>query len=265
SRKLYKEITSYLKTSSPNLLQKVELYNGDKPIFEEYGVEKELAKTYKRRVPLSSGGDIVIEHTEAMVVIDVNSGRSTEKEQEMNAYKTNLEAAREVAKQIRLRDIAGMVIVDFIDMQHESNRKKLYSEMKKELSRDRAKTVIFPLTQIGLMQLTRQRINQNIVEKISEICPTCSGTGRITTKAVLLNNIERWLKKFRKESREFRLILQVHPQVADYITEGTFSHIAKLMLKYFVKINVQQNDGVGIDQFRFISERRNKDITNEHI
>ncbi|HPU24109.1 MAG TPA: ribonuclease E/G, partial [Candidatus Kapabacteria bacterium] len=265
SKKLHKEIINYLKVNSPHLIEKVELYNGDRPIFEAFGIEKELAKTFRRTVNLPSGGDVVFDHTEAMHVIDVNSGRSNETDQEKNAFKTNIEAANEIARQIRLRDLSGMIIIDFIDMQQENNKKKLFQEMTRLLAKDRAKTVCFPLTQLGLMQITRQRINQNLEEKTSEICHVCNGTGRIISKAVLINTIERWLKNFRKNSREFKLILQVHPNIATYITEGTFSIISRLMLKYFVKITVQQSDTIGIDKFRFISVRKDKDITNEFM
>ncbi len=263
SKKLYRDLMNYIKRVSPHLESKLELFDSDRSIFEEFGIERELAKTYRRKVSLYSGGDIVIDQTEALTVIDVNSGRSQEQEQELNAYKTNIDAAKEIARQIRLRDIGGIIIVDFIDMGNEGHRKKLFNEMRKEISKDRAKVLIYPLTQLGLMQITRQRINQNIVEKITEICPHCKGTGRVTSKAVLINEIERWLKNFRKISKEFRLILNVHPNIAEYITEGTFSTISKLMIKYFVKIKVQQNENVQVDQFRFFSIRQQKDITNE--
>ncbi|MDX9790120.1 MAG: Rne/Rng family ribonuclease [Candidatus Kapabacteria bacterium] len=265
SKKLYKELISYIRRVSPHLESRVELYTGKNGIFEDFGVDKELAKTYKRRVNLPSGGDIMIEHTEAMTVVDVNSGKTIERDQERSAFKTNMEAMKETAKQIRLRDLGGMIIIDFIDMTDEGNKKKLFAEMKKELSGDRAKTVIYPLSQLGLMQITRQRINQNIVEKLTESCPMCKGSGRITSKAVLVNEIDRWLKNFRRSSTEFRLILHVHPSIADYITTGTISVISKLMLKYFARIKVQQSDSVGIDQFKFYSIRQQKDISGDFM
>jgi ribonuclease G len=265
SKKLYKDLITYIKRVSPHLESRLELYNGKNGIFEDFGVDKELAKTYKRRVNLPSGGDIMIEHTEAMTVIDVNSGKTVEREQERNAYKTNMEAMKEAAKQIRLRDLGGMIIVDFIDMLDDNNKKKIFNEMKKELARDRAKTVIYPITQLGLIQITRQRINQNISEKITESCPTCKGSGRVTSKAVLINEMDRWIKNFRRTSSEFRLILNVHPTIADYITSGTWSIISKLMIKYFARIKVQQSESVGIDQFKFYSVRQQKDITGEYL
>jgi ribonuclease G len=265
SKKLYKEIIQYLKWASPALVKKVELYDKKKSIFDSFEVQKELETTHKRKVDLQSGGSIVIDQTEAMTVIDVNSGRSiSEKQQEKTAFKTNLEALKEIARQIRLRDISGIIIIDFIDIKLESNKKKLFSDMKREISRDRAKTVVYPLTQLCLMQITRQRINQNISEKTSESCPMCHGSGRIASKAVLLNSIERWLKNFRLKSKEFRLILYVHPHVAAYLAEGKISKLSRLMIKYFVKIKIQQSEHVHIDQFSFHSVRKQKDVTADY-
>ncbi len=264
SKKLYKEIIQYLKRVSPQLVGKVELYDGYHGIFEDYGIEKELNKTNRKRINLHSGGDIVIEYTEAMTVIDVNSGKSSDKEQEKISYKTNIEAAKEVAKQIRLRDLGGMILVDFIDMGDDQNKKRLFFEMKKYISRDRAKTVVYPLTQLSIMQITRQRINQNISEKVTELCSVCHGTGRITSKQVIVNDIERWLKNFKKSSNEFRLVLSLHPNIAEYITQDTFSILSKLMIKYFVRIKLQQSDLLALDNFKFFSIRQQKDITAEY-
>ncbi len=265
SKKIYKEILNYLKKNSPDLIDKLEFYTGDKPVFDFYGIEKDLRLTYKRRVPLSSGGSIVIDQTEAMTVIDVNSGKAIDKEQEKNALRVNLEAVKEIARQLRLRDIGGMIIIDFIDMENEQNRKKIYLEMKSLLTKDRAKTVIYPLTQLSLMQITRQRINQNIVEKTSEICPLCNGSGRVTSKTVLINSIERWLKNFRSKSREFRLLLHLHPSIADYITSGTLSKLTKLMLKYFIKIKLIPDYNLGLDDFRFFSAKTGNEITRDYL
>lgn len=265
SKKLYKEIINYVRRVSPHLENKIEHYSGGRHVFEEFGIDKELQKTYKKRINLVSGGYLVIEQTEAMTVIDVNSGRSTETEQEATAFKTNVEAGKEIARQIRLRDLGGMIIVDFIDMTKDANKKRLFYEMKREMGRDRAKTVVYPLTQLGLLQITRQRINQNIVEKITETCPLCKGTGRVTSKAVLINEIDRWLKNFRQHSREFRLVLQVNPGVAEYITDGTFSTLSRMMIKHFVRIKILQNETISIDQFKFFSVRQNKDITQDYL
>lgn len=265
SKKLHREIIKYIRKFSPHLENKIHLYEGKESIFAHYGIEKELAKTYSRKVMLPSGGDVVIEATEALFVIDVNSGKGTEKEQEKNALNTNLEAADEIARQLRLRDIGGMIIIDFIDMQHEQNRRRLFYEMKKHMSKDRAITVVYPLTQLSLLQITRQRINQNIQEKISDMCPVCKGTGRVTSKSVIINNIERWIANFRRSSKEFRLILYVNPYIAETLLNGTISSLTKLMMKYFVKIKVRQDESVKIDHFKFYSVKQQKDITYEYL
>lgn len=265
TKKLYKEISSYVKWASPNLLNKIELYTEKRPIFDAFGIEKELEQTYRPKVNLPGGGSIVLEHTEAMHVIDVNSGKSTsEKRQETTAMKTNLEAIHEIARQIRLRDMAGMILIDFIDVYKKQNKKKIFDEMRRELSRDRSKTVVYPLTELCIMQITRQRINQTISEKMTETCPVCHGTGRIASKSVLFNKIERWLKNFRIHSREFKLNLYVHPHIASYLTEGALSRLSRLMIKYFVKIKLIQDENTPIDSFKFESARSKKDITGEY-
>jgi ribonuclease G len=265
SRKLYKEITTYLTASSPHLLDKIELYKGNISIFENFGLEREISSTYKRKVHLKSGASIVIDQTEAMIVVDVNSGRAVENDQEKTALVINLDALKEIAKQIRLRDIAGIILIDFIDMQQEANRKKLFNEMKRELYKDRAKSVVYPVTQLGLMQITRQRINQNIAEKISEPCPTCNGSGRIANKSSVLNEIDDWIFSFRNNSQEFRLQLVVHPKIAEYLTEGEVSLLSKLMMKHFVKIKLLQSDNLPFGHFQVFSLKQNKDITKEYL
>ena len=265
TKKLYKEITGYLRIAAPKLYTRVEFFNGENHIFEHFGIEKELEQTNKRKVLLKSGGSIVIDQTEAMFIIDINSGRSVAEVQEQNAYITNMEAMKEIARQIRLRDMSGMVLIDFIDMPNEAHRRKIYSEMRRELQRDRAKTVVYPLTQLCIMQITRQRINQYITEKITETCPTCDGRGRIASKSVLVNMIERWLRSFRAKSREFRLLLIVHPIIASFLTEGTLPRVSRLMIKYFVKLKVQQSEHLQIDEFKIISMKTEKDITKDYI
>jgi ribonuclease G len=265
SKKLFKEIQTYVKWFAPNMANKIELFSGKASIFDHFGIERELETTYKPKVNLPGGGSIVIEQTEAMFVIDVNSGRSMgDQGQEMNAMNTNMEAAKEIARQIRIRDVSGLIIIDFIDLMQDKLKKKLFYEMKKEMNKDRAKSVVYPLTQLCLMQITRKRINQYITEKITEICPMCNGSGRIASKAVLLNSIERWLKQFRAKSKDFRVILEVHPHVAAYLAEGTISRLTRLMIKYFIKIKVKQNEHIHFDKFKFYSLKKQREITHDY-
>lgn len=266
SKKLYKEILEYLEDYSPEFLERLELYKGKTSLFDYYQIEKDIELTKQRKVPLPSGGSIVIDQTEAMFIIDVNSGKLvSEATQEINAFKTNMEAVNEIARQIRLRDLAGIIIVDFIDMHDPINKKKIYYAMRRAMKKDRAKAVVFPLTELSLMQITRQRINLNISEKVTEVCPLCKGLGRIPTKAEVMTQIERWLKNFKSKAKEFRLRLYVHPHIAEYLTEGNISKLTKLMLKYFVRIKLVIDDSLPIDQFRFESVKFGKDITKEFL
>jgi ribonuclease G len=267
SKKLYKEIRTYVKTVSPQseLLDKIELYKDREPIFDVYGVEKEIATALSRKVWMKSGGYIIIDQTEAMVVVDVNSGRyAAKREQELNSLRTNLEAAREITRQLRLRDLGGIIVIDFIDLDDERNRKKVYDELRKEFRRDRAKVTVLPMTEIGLAQITRQRIRQSILHSFSEPCPVCGGGGMVQSKSSIINLIERWVRRFKTESKEFRLKLSVHPSVAVYLKEGTISRLTKMSFKYFVHIKLEEDPKLPVSEFHFQSIKQNKDVTSQY-
>jgi ribonuclease G len=264
-KKLFKEIKAYVQWMSPDMLDRLEYYKGKEPIFDKYGVEKDIQTLMSKKVWLKSGGYIFLEKTEAMTVIDVNSGRyAAKKEQELNSLRTDLEASREICRQLRLRDIGGIIVIDFIDLEDEKNKKKVYDEVKKELKRDRAKTTALPMTEFGLMQITRQRIRQNVQMSFSDACPTCGGTGMVQSKTTTLNQIERWIKRFKSESREFRLQLHVNPNTALFLTQGTISRLTKIMFKFFVKVKIVPDQAMAMDEFRFISVKQNKDITEQY-
>lgn len=265
NKRLHREVAKYLDDNAPTLAGKLQHYTSKEPLFDAFSLQREIDNIFSKKVSLPSGGYIIFDHTEAMLVVDVNTGRATfDSDQENNAVKTNIEAAREIARQLRLRDVGGMIVVDFIDMSDEKNKAKIVSEIKKEFYKDRAKTVIYPLTQLGLLQITRQRIRQNITEWVSDTCPVCEGSGRIQSKGLLLNNIDRWLYNFRQRSREFRLLVMVHPTVASYLGEGAFSRLTKLMLRYFVKITLQPTEAMPVNEFRVYSVRLQRDITKEY-
>jgi ribonuclease G len=263
SKRLYREIRTYVNLTSPSLVDKIELYKGKEPVFDVFGVEKEIATAMSRKVWLKSGGYVIIEQTEAMVVVDVNSGRyAAKKEQELNSLQTNLEASREVVRQIRLRDIGGLIVIDFIDLDDEKNRKKVYDELRKEFRKDRAKVTVLPMTEFGLVQITRQRIRQSVLHSFTEPCPTCAGTGLVQSKSSILSHIERWIRRFKSETKEFRLILKVHPTIATHLSEGSLSRLRKMMVKYFVLIKLEADAALAVDEFKFISKKQNKDVTN---
>ena len=264
SKKLYKKISSYLEDVSPNMASRLEHYKSKAPLFESKGIENEIDKLLRPKVWLKSGAYLIIEKTEAMVVIDVNSGKFVGKKlHEENSLKINLEAAREVARQLRLRDLSGLVVIDFIDMRLEENRKKIYHELRKELRKDRAKVAVSPITEFGLLEMTRQRIRVSLLDSMSEECPTCHGSGRIISKEALITRIEHWLRRYKSKHRDLRIILQLHEENADYIANDKKNILRGLMWKNFVHIKIETNKDVARDEFRFIKSKTGKDITNE--
>lgn len=264
SKKLFKQIKSYVHLVQPALVEKVELYRGQSSIFEAFKIEEQIKTLMGRKVALPSGGYIIIEHTEAMVVVDVNSGRyAAKKDQELNSLKTDLEASREIARQLRLRDIGGLIVCDFIDLDDEKNRKKIYDELKKEFRKDRAKVSVLPMTEFGLIQITRQRIRENILHTMNEMCPYCMGTGLLTKRSNILYEIEEWLKRFKNQFNEKFIILHVHPSVGVKLREGKIKLLTKLQFKYFIRIKLIESENVSPTSFRFVSAKTQKDLTAE--
>jgi ribonuclease G len=264
-KKLFKEIRAYVQWVSPDMLNRVEYYREKEPIFDKYGIEKDIQVLLSKKVWLKSGGYLFLEKTEAMTVIDVNSGRyAAKKEQELNSLRTNLEASREICRQLRLRDIGGLVVVDFIDLEDEKNKKKVYDEMKKELRKDRAKVTVLPMTDFGLVQITRQRIRQSVQLSFSEGCPMCGGTGLVQSKTSTMNQIERWIKRFKTEKREYRLELRVNPVIAEYLSAGTISRLTKLQFKFFVKMKLIPDPALPADEFKFFSVKQKMEITDQY-
>jgi len=250
SKNLYKEIRDYIQLIQPVLMDKVEYYKSRMPIFETFKIEEQIKTLMGRKVPIPNGGHIVIDHTEAMTVIDVNSGRyAAKKEQELNSLKTDLEASREIVRQLRLRDIGGLIVIDFIDLEDEKNRKKIYDELRKEFKKDRAKIALLPMTDFGIVQITRQRVRQNIVQSINEVCPYCSGTGLMTKRSSIIHDIDEWLKRYKSEGKYRNLILSVHPSLSNDLRIGLFSTLNKLQFKYILRIKLEDNDNINPQEF----------------
>ncbi len=267
SKKLHKEIVTYLKTNSPDSIKLVELYKGNKALFDVYGIENEFHTTLSKHVPLKIGGAIVIEKTEAMYVIDVNSGKyAKSKDQETNSLKTNLEASREIVRQIRLRDLGGIIVIDFIDVYDDRNKKKVYDELKKEFRKDRAKVTILPMSEFGLVQITRQRVRENVVRSISEQCPLCGGSGIVESSTNILTRIERWIKRFKLEKSKpsGKLILMVHPIVFKNLKEGTISNLTKLSFKYLMRIGLEEDPKLALQEYKFILAKSKEDLTAKY-
>jgi ribonuclease G len=262
SKKMYKQIKSYVDVVQPEISEKIELYRSSDSIFDGFKIEEQIKTLMGRKVSLPSGGYLIIDHTEAMVVIDVNSGRyAKSKEQELNSLKTDLESAREIARQLRLRDIGGIIVIDFIDLEEEKNRKKVYDELKKEFRKDRAKVSVLPMSDFGLIQITRQRVRQNIMQAMKDVCPYCAGTGLLTKQSHNIYNLEEWLKKFKKVSNERSLIIRCHPSFAHKLKEGRIKFITKLKFKYFIILKIEEDPKLTPGDFIAISKKDMKDLT----
>ena len=264
SKKLYKKINSYLEDVSPNMASRLEHYKIKKPLFESMGIENEIDKLLRPKVWLKSGAYLIIEKTEAMVVVDVNSGRFVgKKNHEENSLKINLEACKEVARQLRLRDLSGLVVIDFIDMKNESNRKKIYYELRKELKKDRAKVAVSPISDFGLLEMTRQRIRLSLLDSMSDECPTCKGAGRIMSRETLITRIDHWLRRYKTKNRRLKLKLELHPEIADFMRDNKKA-LRGLMWHNFTYISVEGNSKIKRDEFRFL-DSKNNDKVIEHV
>jgi ribonuclease G len=263
---IYKETLNYIQWAAPEMVKNVSLYQGKLPLFEGYGIAKDVESIFSRKVWLKSGGYIIIEHTEAMVVVDVNSGRyAAKREQEENSLKTNLEAAREVVRQLRLRDIGGIIVVDFIDMLDQKNAKKVYDSMKTELRNDRAKSNILPMSDFGIMQITRERIRPSLMQRMGDQCPACGGTGVVQARFTTINQIERWLRKYALQHPMFQqLDLYVSPTVVEPLQNSDMKTELKWFLQHMLFVQVKPDESLRSDDFRFYSRKNNKDITAEY-
>jgi len=260
SKKLHKRVTSYLKDVSAGMLSRVELHRNKMPIYDHYGIESEIDASLERKVWIKGGGYLIIEHTEAMLSVDVNSGKFIgRKDHEQNSLKVNMAAARETARQLRLRDIGGLIVVDFIDMEEEGNRKRLYDEMRRELRKDRAKTAVLELSDFGLMQMTRQRIRPSLLYTVSEPCQECDGTGRVLSKEGILTRIERWLARFKVRARDRRLRVTVHPEIAPLLSR------LRMLFKFWISLEVETDPNMRLEDFKVWSKKREKDITEEFL
>ncbi len=261
SRKLYRGITSYLRDVSPNLVPRVKLYRGINPIFDEFGIEKEVDKSLARKVWLKSGGYIVFDQTEALVAIDVNSGKFISRgTHDEGSLRINLEAAEEITRQLRLRDLGGIVVIDFIDMQAEANRKKLITDLRKKLKKDRARTSTTDISQFGLVELTRERVRPSLIFSFSEPCPSCDALGFVPSSPVIITKIELTIRRIRRLSKERRFKLVVNPALYSYLTDGLWNRLRKIMLKYFVTIELVQDQGLNYSHFNLLSKKSGKDV-----
>ena len=265
SKNVYDEVVAYLGQVDPSLVERVHLYADAKPLFDAYDLEREIRDAFQRRVNLPSGGYIIVEPTEALVSIDVNTGRYTgKKDPEKTILKTNVDAAKEIARQLRLRDIGGIIVCDFIDMESKANRDKVLQELRQHLSRDRARTKAFQVSELGLIEMTRQRVRPSLYHTQTEACPTCGGTGRIFTPETVVRRIERALRRAGAEGRDRQITVRVHPEVALFIIEQEPKFLRELEKSLKVTLALRDDPLMQPDEIRLIATNTQQELSQKY-
>ncbi len=253
----YKSIQSFLSKIMPELNVKIELYKGPDPIFDYYNIEGDVSRALRKKVWLKSGGYIVIEHTEALTSIDVNTGRYIGKKNfEETIFKTNMEAIKEIAYQIRLRNIGGIIIIDFIDMEKEENREKTYEDLKDKFKKDKNKTNILPMSEIGLIQMTRKRVRKSLNKTLCETCKNCNGDGFVLSKKSIIKNIYRQLKRHYYDMKGDEFNIYVNNEMADYITQEETNTMLKLEYEIGKNIKIYKNNKFHIEEFEITEHKK---------
>ncbi len=258
-KEVFQQIKDYVGIIAPEKKNIVKLYTGNVPIFDNFNVTKQLKLSFGKTVNYKRGAYLIIQHTEAMHVVDVNSGNRTRAEngQEANALEVNLGAADELARQLRLRDMGGIIVVDFIDMNLAEDRQLLYERMCKNMQKDRARHNILPLSKFGLMQITRQRVRPAMDVNVEEVCPTCLGTGKIKSSILFTDQLERKIDQLVNKIGIRRFTLHVHPYVAAYITQGLVSIKRRWQMKYGFGVHVIPSQKLAFLQYEFYDRQGN--------
>ncbi|MDR2836724.1 MAG: Rne/Rng family ribonuclease [Bacteroidales bacterium] len=260
----HEAIKSVIEEIAPEKRSIVKYYTGSEPIFDHFGVEKQIKSTFGKIVPLRNGAYLIIEKTEAAHVIDVNSGNkyNSFKDQEDNAFEVNVVAAEEIARQLRLRDLGGIIIIDFIDIHEESNKKNLLEKMKEFMDGDKAKFYVLPLSKFCLMEITRQRVRPETEISTEELCPSCNGRGKISASILLTDEIENNIKYVVNKHDVKNIILKTHPYIEAFLTKGMmFSSLkSKWQRKYNCKIEIIDDISYGYTEYHIIDRNINEEI-----
>jgi ribonuclease G len=254
---IFSEVRNYIAHIAPDKEKIVKLHKGKEDVFEAYGVDRQIKAAFGQNVSMKSGAYLIIQHTEAMHVIDVNSGHRSrsDNDQETNAFDCNMEAASEIARQLRLRDMGGIIVIDFIDMHSPNNRKVLFDKLKEDMAQDRAKHTILPPSKFGLIQITRQRVRPELVIETLEKCPTCNGTGEVQPSILITDEIENNLRYIIKEQNEKSVQLWVNPFIAAFLKQGFPSIQMKWWLKYKSWIPVKANASYHFLEYHFLNKQ----------
>jgi ribonuclease G len=255
-KKIFDEVKNYIHNIAPDKEKIVKLYTGKAKIFEHFGVEKQIKSAFGQTVSLRGGGYLIIEHTEALHVIDVNSGNKSNREesQETTALSVNIEAAKEVARQFRLRDMGGIIVIDFIDMRGMDNKKLIYNTVKEEMEADKAKHTILPLSKFGLMQITRERVRPQMNIATKEVCPTCNGSGKIEASILVTDKIEEHVRHLFENQNENKLTLALHPFLFAYYTKGIISKRMRWFFKYKKSVELIKDSSLAITEYKFLNK-----------
>lgn len=253
---IYDEVKSYLRTIAPEQEGIAKLYKGKVPIFENFGVDKQIKGDFGKTVTMQNGSYLVIEHTEALHVIDVNSGgrnKGDSDNQEANAFQTNTMAAYEIARQLRLRDMGGIIVIDFIDMRNIEHKRQLVQTLRDAMKNDKAQSTILPPSKFGLVQMTRERVRPEMKISTTEKCPTCDGTGEMKASVLLIDEVESHVRFFAKEQNEKRITLNCHPYLEAYINRGLYSLKWKWYFKYKIKVEVNPVFSYHFTEYHFLN------------
>ncbi|MCF8297606.1 MAG: Rne/Rng family ribonuclease [Saprospiraceae bacterium] len=257
---LHSEIKNYISTIAPDKVDIVKLHKSKAPIFEHFGIDKQIKNSFGKKVSFKNGGYLIIEHTEALHVIDVNSGHrlKTDNSQESNATDVNIEAAIEIARQLRLRDMGGIIVIDFIDMHDRNNRKALFQKLSEEMKLDHAKHTILPPSKFGLVQITRQRVRPEMNIQILEKCPCCQGSGEVKASIVIVDELENNISYLIHEQNESYLKILCHPYIHAYLTKNLFSIQLKWYFKFKKWITIKPNSSYHTLEYRFFNKNEDE-------
>ncbi|MDB6121503.1 MAG: cafA [Pedosphaera sp.] len=266
SPKAYDRMREMISKISKRSASKVRLYTDSQAVFDRFNISRQLENAFSRQVPLKSGGYIVVDETEALVAIDVNTGRHKGgKDQETAILKVNLEAAEEISRQLRLRNMGGLIVLDFIDMKSRRDQQSVYQRMKDGLRRDKAKTHILPISQLGLMEMTRQRHSESVHAAVYDECPYCKGRGKVKSALTMSVEIQRKLseilKKRSRDESDFQLRIVVHPSVLDRLRNEDEKHLIEMEKRYFGKLSFRADPALHAELFKIVNVANNEELT----
>lgn len=266
SREGFEEAKRFVSSVMPNVQKRLRLYDENQSLFDKYGIEKQIGDTFNRIVTLDNGGYLIIEQTSACVTIDVNSGKFKDKDSETTSFKVNMCAVDEVCRQLRLRDLGGIVIVDFIDMEKSEHRKAVERKMKKNMKEDKCKVQVVPITQLGIMEMTRQRMHDSIKRSIYDKCPTCNGTGMIKSMDTIAIEFRRIIRKCLGSQNAAVLETRLNPMSASYVSNKARAMIARIESENDIEILIGGDPNLSLDEIKIhIKDKNGKTIKDMHI